>query len=127
MSEDILLTVSERIATLTFNRPASLNSLSLGSIQSLLQHLRDLSVRSDVRALVITGQGRGFCAGWQLDMDQVPGIAKEVRHAHHAAQTNTLSQQMDVERQRQRVLLDTPHFREGVAAFVEKREPKFGD
>ena len=60
MSEDILLTVSERIATLTFNRPASLNSLSLGSIQTLLQHLRDLSVRSDVRALVLTGQGRGF-------------------------------------------------------------------
>ena len=56
-----------------------------------------------------------------------PGIAKEVRHAHHAAQTNTLSQQMDVERQRQRVLLDTPHFREGVAAFAQKREPKFGD
>ena len=89
MSEDILLTVSERIATLTFNRPASLNSLSLGSIQSLLQHLRDLSVRSDVRALVITGQGRGFCAGWQLDMDQVPGIEGEslgVRQSHLMAE-----------------------------------------
>ena len=89
MSEDILLTVSERIATLTFNRPASLNSLSLGSIQSLLQHLRDLSVRSDVRALVITGQGRGFCAGWQLDMDLVPGIDGEslgVRQSHLMAE-----------------------------------------
>jgi len=74
MNDDILLAVHERIANLTFNRPASLNSLSLASIQSLLQHLRDLSVRSDVRALVLTGQGRGFCAGWQLDMDQVPGI-----------------------------------------------------
>ena len=56
-----------------------------------------------------------------------PGIAKEVRLAHHAAQTNTLGQQMDLERQRQRALLDTPHFREGVAAFAQKREPKFGD
>jgi hypothetical protein len=42
MNDDILLAVHDRIATLTFNRPASLNSLSLASIQSLLQHLRDL-------------------------------------------------------------------------------------
>jgi 2-(1,2-epoxy-1,2-dihydrophenyl)acetyl-CoA isomerase len=56
-----------------------------------------------------------------------PGIAKEVRHAHHAAQTNTMTQQLDLERQRQRVLLDSPHFLEGVAAFAQKREPKFGD
>jgi enoyl-CoA hydratase/carnithine racemase len=38
-----------------------------------------------------------------------------------------MTQQLDLERQRQRVLLDTPHFREGVAAFAQKREPKFGD
>jgi 2-(1,2-epoxy-1,2-dihydrophenyl)acetyl-CoA isomerase len=56
-----------------------------------------------------------------------PGIAKEVRHAHHAAQTNTMTQQLDLERQRQRVLLDSAHFLEGVAAFAQKREPKFGD
>ena len=51
MNTDILLRVQDHIATLTFNRPQSLNSLSLGSIQSLLQQLRDLSVRRDVRAL----------------------------------------------------------------------------
>ena len=58
MNTDILLRVQDHIATLTFNRPQSLNSLSLGSIQSLLQQLRDLSVRRDVRALVLTGQGQ---------------------------------------------------------------------
>jgi hypothetical protein len=89
MNDDFLLVVHDRIATLRFNRPASLNSLSLASIQSLLQHLRDLSQRKDVRALVLTGQGRGFCAGWQLDMDQVPGIEGEslgVRQSHLMAE-----------------------------------------
>jgi enoyl-CoA hydratase/carnithine racemase len=38
-----------------------------------------------------------------------------------------MTQQLDLERQRQRVLLDSPHFLEGVAAFAQKREPKFGD
>jgi 2-(1,2-epoxy-1,2-dihydrophenyl)acetyl-CoA isomerase len=55
------------------------------------------------------------------------GICREVRFAYHAAQGNDLVTQMDYERLRQRVLLDTAAFAEGMRAFQEKRAPNFDD
>ena len=51
--------------------------------------------------------------------------ALEARRAFDAAAANTLAQQLSYEAERQRVLLDLPSFAEGVAAFSEKREPRF--
>ncbi|HFG6905391.1 enoyl-CoA hydratase-related protein [Acinetobacter baumannii] len=51
--------------------------------------------------------------------------ALELRQALHYAQSNTLPQQLDYERQRQCVLVETAAFREGVNAFKEKRKPNF--
>ena len=251
------------VFVLTLDRPASLNSLSLDTIKQLLGELRALAHDDKSRALLITGAGRAFCAGWQLDesgvpglpdesfgvrqshlmeeyfnpviqalhdlpipiiaavngvcagagvsialaadivvaadnasfvltfaprlglvpdlgatwklprllgwaraqavtllgdrisaadavhwgmiwrsvpssdlrrealalavrlADAPPGICREVRHAYHAAQTCDLAAQMDYERRRQRDLLDSPSFREGVQAFQQKREPRF--
>ena len=77
MSDPILLTRHGRIALLTLNRPESLNSLSLDAIKQLLERLRALASDTSVHALVITGAGRGFCAGWQLDDQGVPGLPDE--------------------------------------------------
>lgn len=80
----IQLELRGSIAVLTLQRPETLNSLSLESIQELLAHLRALVSNMSVRALVITGAGRAFCSGWQLD-GGVPGLAVEslgVRQAH---------------------------------------------
>lgn len=49
----------------------------------------------------------------------------ETRRAFDAAQVNDLATQLDYEAGRQRELLDRPSFREGVAAFLGKREPRF--
>ncbi len=85
MSE-ILLERRGPVAVLTLNRPASLNSLSLGTIKDLLATIRALGNERGVRALLITGAGRGFCAGWQLDGEAgVPGLPDEslgVRQSH---------------------------------------------
>jgi 2-(1,2-epoxy-1,2-dihydrophenyl)acetyl-CoA isomerase len=73
------------VAVLTLNRPESLNSLSLDAIKALLAQLRGVASDTSVRALVITGAGRGFCAGWQLDEQGVPGLPDEsfgVRQSH---------------------------------------------
>ncbi|MGQ2958470.1 enoyl-CoA hydratase-related protein [Hydrogenophaga sp. ANAO-22] len=86
---DITLTANNGVGLLTLNRPASLNSLSLESIKALLAQLQAIATDPTVRALVITGAGRGFCAGWQLDIDGVPGLPDEtlgVRQAHLMAE-----------------------------------------
>ena len=53
------------------------------------------------------------------------GAALEARQAYDAAERNDLAQQLDYERLRQRELIDQPAFREGVQAFLEKRDPVF--
>jgi len=47
------------------------------------------------------------------------------KHAIHAAATNSLDEQLDLERELQREAGSSHDYREGVAAFLEKRQPKF--
>lgn len=89
MSDALLLTRDGHVAVLTLNRPDSLNSLSLQAIKDLLQMLRTLHTDDSVRALLVTGAGRGFCAGWELDEGGVPGLPDEsfgVRQSHLMAE-----------------------------------------
>lgn len=89
MSENILLTCEGDVAVLTLNRPDSLNSLSLQAVKDLLQNLRALRSDDSVRVLLVTGAGRGFCTGWQLEEGGVPGLPDEsfgVRQAHLMAE-----------------------------------------
>jgi 2-(1,2-epoxy-1,2-dihydrophenyl)acetyl-CoA isomerase len=48
-----------------------------------------------------------------------------IKQAIEAAEANTLSEQLDLERDLQRDLGRSHDYREGVAAFMEKREPRF--
>ena len=51
--------------------------------------------------------------------------AAEIRHVYDQAAQQDLGAQLRLEAGRQRELIDRPEFREGVRAFLEKREPKF--
>jgi 2-(1,2-epoxy-1,2-dihydrophenyl)acetyl-CoA isomerase len=51
------------VATVTLNRPEKLNALDLEHVVALRDALRGLAGEDDVRAVVLTGAGRGFCAG----------------------------------------------------------------
>jgi enoyl-CoA hydratase/carnithine racemase len=55
--------VDQGVATLTFDRPDKLNALTFEVYADLRDLLAGLPQRDDVRALVITGKGRGFCSG----------------------------------------------------------------
>jgi enoyl-CoA hydratase/carnithine racemase len=55
--------VSDGIASLTFDRPDKLNALTFEVYADLRDLLAELPHRDDVRVLVITGEGRGFCSG----------------------------------------------------------------
>ena len=64
MSEpEVLYGVSQRIATITLNRPDRLNAFTTALGQQLRAAMRTASDDAGVRVIVLTGAGRGFCAG----------------------------------------------------------------
>ncbi len=63
---DLLCEVDSHVATITLNRPDRLNAISQPMLLSFSQALRDADADRDVRVIIITGAGRGFCAGLDL-------------------------------------------------------------
>jgi len=62
----ILIATTGSVRTLTLNRPAALNSLTAAMHGQLLPALQAAADDSSIRAVIITGAGRGFCAGQDL-------------------------------------------------------------
>ncbi len=62
----MLYDVSEHIATITFNRPDQQNTISGSMLERLSKLLLEADADNDVRAIIITGSGRFFCAGLDL-------------------------------------------------------------
>ncbi|MEB3980793.1 enoyl-CoA hydratase family protein [Mycobacterium sp. 663a-19] len=60
-------TVSNGVATVTLNRPEKLNALTFDSYADLRDLLWELPYRTDTRVLVVRGQGKGFCAGGDVN------------------------------------------------------------
>lgn len=54
------------IAQLVLDRPHVLNAMTAELVQSLHDHLDEIAVDQSVRVVVLTGEGRGFCAGLDL-------------------------------------------------------------
>lgn len=67
--------VSGGVATVTFDRPDRLNALTFEVYADLRDLLTELPHRDDVRALVLTGTGRGFCSGG--DVHDIIGALQE--------------------------------------------------
>jgi enoyl-CoA hydratase/carnithine racemase len=65
-------TVADGVAVLTLNRPERLNAWTAELGRAYFDLLEDCAARDDVRAIVVTGAGRGFCAG--ADMDDLQAI-----------------------------------------------------
>lgn len=63
VTETLLVEVREQVATLTLNRPDVLNALNHQQRQNLETAFRFLDSDENVRAIVIRGEGRAFCAG----------------------------------------------------------------
>ena len=63
---DLLYDVSDGIATVTLNRPERMNAISAGMLASFSDAFRAADADRDVRVIILTGAGRGFCAGLDL-------------------------------------------------------------
>jgi len=68
MSDDLVFrSDQDGVATLTLNRPDKLNALNPAVFIALRNHVDDISGDDAVRCVVLTGAGRAFCAGHDLD------------------------------------------------------------
>ena len=63
MSQDLLESVKDGVATLTLNRPDRLNAMSVEMLDAMLEALPRLADDTSVGVVIVTGAGRGFCAG----------------------------------------------------------------
>jgi len=82
--ETIIYQVNKGVAVLTFNRPDTLNSFNTLMHDEVRQAMKDVRTNKDVRCLVITAAGRGFCAGQDLSdrsvavTDEAPDLGESV-------------------------------------------------
>lgn len=75
-SQPVLLTRQDGVATITLNRPDKINAFNVAMHEMLRAHLTAIEADAAIRAVVITGAGRGFCAGQDLaDRATKPGEA----------------------------------------------------
>jgi enoyl-CoA hydratase/carnithine racemase len=71
--------VAEGVATITLNRPDKLNALTFDSYADLRDLFAELPLREDVRSVLITGEGRGFCSGG--DVEEIIGELQKMEAA----------------------------------------------
>ena len=74
MSEVVEKAVEQGVAVITLNRPERLNAWTAEMEQLYFGMLEECAAREDVRAIVVTGAGRGFCAG--ADMQELQQLGE---------------------------------------------------
>jgi 2-(1,2-epoxy-1,2-dihydrophenyl)acetyl-CoA isomerase len=68
MSDLLLLSVRDRVATMTLNRPDKLNAINVALLEEAGAILKKWSRDPEIGAIVVTGSGRAFCAGGDVSM-----------------------------------------------------------
>ena len=68
--EDLVYEAKDGVAVITLNRPAALNAYTAAMGQSLKRAVADAVADAAVRVIVLTGAGRGFCAGADMNVLQ---------------------------------------------------------
>lgn len=83
-SDSVVYDLSDGVATITLNRPKAMNSLTLETKEALLAAVERAKSDSAARAVVLTGEGKAFCAGQDLrehaaSLDAGNGLDNTVR------------------------------------------------
>ena len=82
----VLADIADGVARLTLHRPDRLNALTPAMLDALLERLQAASVDPEIRCVVLTGSGRGFCAGYDLSGSEETDPGREWRPDEAAAQ-----------------------------------------
>lgn len=86
--QSILYTVEERIATITLNRPERMNAFHDQMVLEWADALRSAQQDGNVRVIIVTGAGRAFCTGADLQNQGASDVLKE--NATTAERRNSL-------------------------------------
>ena len=74
MSETVRYEVDDAVATITLNRPEAMNTMGEDLLPRALAHLSQAASDDAIRAVILTGTGRAFCAGGDLNAISGGGI-----------------------------------------------------
>jgi len=94
MSEVVRMSIDDGVAVITLNRPERLNAWTLELENQYFDRLEECGSSPEVRVIVVTGAGRGFCAGADMDDLQALGdgsVDADQRAAARRPQTLALS------------------------------------
>ena len=61
--ETIKLEIAEGVAIMTLNRPDRMNAFTDQMVRDMIAGFDETDANDDVRAVIVTGEGRAFCAG----------------------------------------------------------------
>ena len=90
MTDRVTIAVDRGIADVRLNRPDKMNALDPAMFDGIVAAIDALAQRRDVRCVVLSGEGRGFCAG--LDMTaMVEGVGSDLAERRHGI-ANTAQQ-----------------------------------
>jgi enoyl-CoA hydratase/carnithine racemase len=89
MSEVVLKSIEDGVAVLTLNRPDRLNAWTGEMERAYFAALDECAASDEVRAIVVTGAGRGFCAGADMDDLQALGEGSREPSLPHDARPQT--------------------------------------
>src|ERR1700722_13536957 len=111
-TQETLYNVANRVATITLNRPDKLNAWTALMESEVRSHMENAEQDDEVRVIVLTGAGRGFCAG--ADMSLLSA----------AAERGLDGRDLD-DRLREQVLRDGANRRKGAAPDFQKKYSYF--
>ncbi|MEM7101346.1 MAG: enoyl-CoA hydratase-related protein [Pseudomonadota bacterium] len=80
-TDAVLYEVGEHVATITFNRPEQQNTISGPMLSRLTELLLEADADNDVRAIIVTGTGKFFCAGLDLRGSDITNNLSEGKSA----------------------------------------------
>jgi enoyl-CoA hydratase/carnithine racemase len=110
-TKETLYNVANRVATITLNRPDKLNAWTALMESEVRSHMENAEQDDEVRVMVLTGAGRGFCAG--ADMSLLSAVAERGL------------EDRDLDERREQVLRDGAKRREGVPPDFQKKYSYF--
>jgi enoyl-CoA hydratase/carnithine racemase len=111
-TQETLYNIANRVATITLNRPDKLNAWTALMESEVRSHMEDAEQDDEVRVIILTGAGRGFCAG--ADMSLLSAVAERGLDCRD----------LD-DRGREQVLRDGANRREGAAPDFQKKYSYF--
>jgi len=100
--ETITYEINNGVAVLTLNRPQTLNSFTVQMHDEVKLAIKDARTNSDVRCLVLTGAGRGFCAGQDLGdrsvkaSDEAPNLGESIEKYYNPLIRNIMTMEKPV-------------------------------